>query len=440
MVTAGEPWPDVARLGAGPVGLTGPVGPVGYPGAPSAVGSAAPVGPVGYSGGVLDEVRGWLGRFILTAADSDLDILTLWAAHTFLCLETYTSPRLVLDSPVHGSGKATVLEHLQRLCHKPIQAASLSSPAMLARMLDKELRTVLIDEVDRTLSPKKEGVEELVAVLNSGYKRGGSRPVLVPTKEGWDVKEMTTYSPVAMAGNAPQLPEDTRSRSIRVLLLPDLEGRVECSDWEEIEPEAVDLGERLGQWAASVREVVRTVRPVLPEGCTGRAKERWSPLRRVAEAAGGTWPATADELIRRDLLEAQQDREDGMVTTPPAVKLLRDLYEVWEGEEHFTPTSSLVAALVRQSPEQWGPDSPYGRSLTVQRLGRMLAQGFKVHSGRQGDGPRGYYRGALAPVWRKLGVTPAIKPTGLTEPVEPTTNDTATGADVEDPVEPLWVS
>lgn len=402
------------------VGWTGSVGPVGlFPEAP-AVGPAGRVGPVGYSGEVLDRVRTWLGRFILTAHDGDLDLLVLWAAHTHLCLETYTTPRLIIDSPVPGSGKTTVLEHLYRLCLHPVQAASLSSPAMLARLLDVELRTILIDEVDRNLNPKKDGVEDLIAVLNSGYKRGGTRPVLVPVKDGWNVREMPTFSPVAMAGNAPNLPEDTRSRTIRVLLLPDLEGRVESSDWEEIEIDANDLGLSLVAWADEVRDVVRTVRPALPAGCTGRSKERWSPLRRVAEAAGGHWPATADELIRRDLIEAELDREDNMTTIPPTVKLLRDIHEVWQGDEHFTPTTVLVSELVLHNPAQWGPDSPYGRALTFQRLGRMLAQGFKVHSSRQGDGPRGYYRQALAPVWRKLGVTPLNEPTGPTEPAGPT--------------------
>ena len=402
------------------VGSTGLVGSVGSIPRGLAVGSAGSVGSVGYTGEVLDRIRTWLGRFILTVHDSDLDLLALWAAHTHLCIETYTTPRLVIDSPIHGSGKTTVLEHLQRLCLRPVQAASLSSPAMLARLLDVELRTILIDEVDRNLNPKREGVEDLIAVLNAGYKRGGTRPVLVPTKDGWNVREMPTFAPVAMAGNAPHLPDDTRSRTIRVLLLPDLEGRVEASDWEEIEIDACDLGASLAAWADEVRDTVRTVRPALPEGCTGRSKERWSPIRRVAEAAGGHWPAIADDLIRRDLIEAQMDREDGMVSTPPAVTLLRDIYELWPDGDDFTPTSWLVSELILHNPRAWGPESPYGKALTFQRLGRMLAQGFKVNSSRQGDGPRGYYRQSLAPVWRRMGITLGIEPTEPTEPVRPT--------------------
>jgi hypothetical protein len=55
---------------------------------------------------------------------------------------------------------------------------------LMTRMLDAEQRTILIDEADRSLDPKKEGVGELLAVLNSGYKRGGTRPVLVQVKGG----------------------------------------------------------------------------------------------------------------------------------------------------------------------------------------------------------------------------------------------------------------
>jgi hypothetical protein len=393
------------------VSSTDSVGSVGFvQGAPTPdrnVGSTSSVGPVGSSDGVLDRVSAWLRRFICTVHEEDIDLLTLWAAHTHLADVVYTTPRLVLDSPVPGAGKTTTLEHLGKLSLRPLQAASLSSPAMLARLLDQELRTILIDEADRNLDPKRPGVEDLIAIINAGYKRGATRPVTVPDgKNGWTVAEMPTFSPVALAGNAPHLPEDTRSRTIRVLLLPDYEGRVEDSDWEEIEVDALDLGIALAQWADTVRDVVRVVRPDMPEGCNGRSKERWSPLRRVAEVAGGRWPAVADALIRRDLLEAQMNREDGMVTTPPAVTLLRDLAEIWPADRAHLASSVLITNLITHNPQQWGEFSSFGKALTPQRMGRMLAQGFQVNSARQGDGPRGYYRQTLAPVWRRMGITP----------------------------------
>jgi len=376
---------------------------------------AAPDAPVSFEGSpepvqeevpLLDEVLIWLSRFICTMTDLDLDLLVLWVAHTWLCMETYTTPRLLLDSPVPGAGKTTVLEHLKHLCLNPVQIASLSSPALLTRMLDAGMRTVLIDEADRSLNPEKEGVAELLAVLNSGYKRGGTRPVLTPGKEGhWQVAEMPTFCPVAMAGNNPRLPDDTQTRTIRVLLLPDLEGQVEESDWEKLEEQADALGRRLGEWAEEVREQVRDNRPPLPDGITGRARERWSPLKRVAAAAGGRWPAIADQLALKDKEQTEMDREDGLTHQAPAVALLQHLRQIWPEGAAFVPTSQLLSDLIRCYPDQWGEGGPFTKALTAQRLGRMLSTAYKIHSTRlDRDGSRGYARSAFVTPWRRMGV------------------------------------
>ena len=357
----------------------------------------------------LDAVREWLARYLLTVNDSDLDLLALWAAHTHVVNETYTTPRLLLDSPVPGSGKTTALEHLSRLCVKPVQMAAVSSPALLARLLENELRTLLIDEADRTLRPDKDGTPDIIAMLNSGYKRGATRPVLVPEKGGgWVAKEMPTFAPVALAGNSPSLPDDTRSRLIRVLLLPDLEGRVHESDWELIEPDAVALGEQLAAWCELHRVEVAEVRPPMPDGITGRFREKWQPLARVAAIAGGRWPAVVDELAVQDKEQVEMDKDDGMIVAKPHVILLRHVAEAWPVGAAFLPASELVGLLIAEHPTMWGEFSPYGKTLTTQRCGRMLAQHFKLNTGRADDKnrTRGYFLNQFVPVWSRMGLTP----------------------------------
>ena len=297
----------------------------------AAVGGAGSTGTTGLVGSkveeVLNRVREWLERFICPMDPRDLDLLTLWIAHTHLIEETYTTPRLLIESPVPESGKTTVLEHAERLCLNPVQMATVSSPALMVRLLDKAMRTMLIDEADRSLNSDKAGIEDLIAVLNSGYKKGATRPVLVPVKGGgWDTAEMSTYSPVAMAGNQPRLPDDTLSRTIRVLIMPDHDGTVEDSDWELIEPEAKELAVDLAAWADAVREQVRSgPRPSLAEGAKARTKERWLPLKRVAVAAGGKWPGVVDNLVALDLERMRMDREEGIVNEKPHVALLRNI-------------------------------------------------------------------------------------------------------------------
>ena len=131
---------------------------------------------------VLDDIREWFARFIAVTDPDDLSILALWTPHTYLVPELYTTPRLQVDSTVFGSGKTTLLDHLAYLCLNPVQAANLSSPALIPRMLEAGPRTILLDEVDRSLHPDRPGVGEMIGILNSGYRVGATRPVLVPVK------------------------------------------------------------------------------------------------------------------------------------------------------------------------------------------------------------------------------------------------------------------
>lgn len=357
---------------------------------------------------LMNEVRTWLGTYILTATPEDLDMLTLWAAHTHLVNETWSTPRLLLDSPMPGSGKTTVLDHLNRLCLNPVQAASLSSPSLLARLLEAGPRTILIDEADRTLSPKADGVGELLAVLNSGYRRGASRPVLVPDKEeGWIAREMSTFGPVVMAGNAPDLPPDTRSRCTRVMLMPDLHGEVSDSNWQAIGPAAEDLGNRLFDWADSVRDAVANDTPELPDGLRGRNRERWEPLLRVARAAGGVWPAKCLELIHRDMEGQREEREAGLDRRPRHMQLLEDLRDVWPSDEPFMSTADLLAAIKARNPSYWGQMSKYGE-LTAQGMGRSMRSHFNLLTDREPTGARrrGYRLVTLEPLFARFCAAP----------------------------------
>lgn len=361
---------------------------------------------------LLLKVRQWWGTYITTVTEADLDLLTLFTVHTHLIAESYTTPRLQLDSPVHGAGKTTCLEHFERLCMRSVQMASISSPALMTRMLDAEQRTILIDEADRSLNPKKEGVDELLAVLNSGYKKGGTRPVLVQVKGGnWEPKEMPTFAAVVIAGNSPNLPEDTKSRIIRVLLLPDLDGRIEESDWELIEDDAAQLHDEIADWADRVRDTVRTERPALPEGVKGRFREKWAPLKRVAAAAGGEWPEKVDAMALQDIEQYELDKEDGLINERPGVVLLRHIHEIWPREDTgftaFTASLKIIDLLVGKYPSVWGAESPFGKELNTKRLGSMLARGYRIHSRLPTRGlPRGYSRADFAKAWRALGVTP----------------------------------
>lgn len=394
---AHDSWDLEAEMNADPAGFTGSTG---------LTGSTKRV-----DGTVLEAVKTHLARYLMPAAEHDLDVLALWAVHTHLCQETYTTPRLLISSPMPGSGKTTVLEHLERLAPHATPMSSVSSSALIPRLIAgrKDPTVLLIDEAEKALSPNKMGIEDVLGVLNSGYKVGGSRPVLIPSKEdGWVAQSLPTFAPVAMAGNSPDLPEDTMQRTITVLMFPANDGEVEETDWELLDMTARDLGLTIAEWADSIRVDVRATRPEVPKGCVGRIKERWLPLKRVAVFAGGDWPARVDRMILNDLEQMQQDKEEGLTTMRPHEHLAIDIHDVFASmDDDFLPTKDgLLPILIARHPERWGAASSFGKDLTAQRLGRMLSKSYSIRSERLTDGTqaRGYFRSQFVKAWRAVGV------------------------------------
>lgn len=119
----------------------------------------------------------------------------------------------------------------------------------------------------------------------------------------------------------------------------------------------------------------------------------------------------------------EMDREDGMTNLPPAVVLLQDIAKVWPGDRVFIASTLLVEELVEHDPHMWGPLSSYGKVLTVQRFGRMLVQAFKIHSTRQGDSKRGYFRHQFDVPFRRMNLTPPPGTDGTDGTAQPTAWD-----------------
>lgn len=391
----------------------------------------------------MDRLRTWHGRFILPIHDEDLDLLTVWILHTHYlepCM-IRTTPRLLVDSPLPASGKTTVLEHGNKFGYRGLQAATITSDALLARCLENGLRTILIDEAEKSLRPDRPVTKDLLAMVNSGYKRGGTRPVLVPTKSGsYEVKEMPSFAPVAMAGISPDLPGDTLSRSIRMLILPDRDGVVEPSDWEFIDEEADDLLREIESAVAESMQAVREHnRPELPEGIRGRMAEKWRPLKRIADVAGGRWPDAVDSLAVRELRIMTEDQEQEIHPEDRGLVLIRHMVIRWPrsagdgSREAFWETKHVVRDLKDTYPDDWGPSLYYPKGLTAQRIGRTLGIKWGVRASRAESlehRPRGYLWESLRHVATRVGAL------DLDDLVDPGSPDPKPGDPLEKPGRP----
>ena len=153
-----------------------------------------------------------------------------------------------------------------------------------------------------------------------------------------------------------------------------------------------------------------------------RLKERWNPLKRIAAVAGAQWSERVDHLILRDIESARQQSENGDLQLSVNLQLAKDLFAVFGTEPAFIPTVQLVAKLIRHNPDQWSISSFYGKDLTPQRFGRILANAYGLNSIRVGDSARGYHSDQFKRIWQQLGISP-LEPTEPTEPTEPPGGD-----------------
>lgn len=151
-----------------------------------------------------------------------------------------------------------------------------ATPTLIARVVANDRPTLLLDETDNLLDPKREGVGDLVSILNSGYRQGGVRPTLTPAKGGgWDVSQLPTYAAVALAGIGDHLPDSLRTRCIVIELDRAQPGEIQHTDWDEIEPQAHALRDQVTAWA---EQGLTTPKPKI-DGLHGREREVWLPLR-----------------------------------------------------------------------------------------------------------------------------------------------------------------
>ncbi len=174
---------------------------------------------------------------------NDAVAVTLWAAHTHVIDSFDIAPRLVLTSPMPGSGKSTVLRVLNRLCARARLTSNTTAAAVFRGVGASNPPTILIDEAD---SFKSDG--ELANILKQSHMRDAAVTERADKddKEGYKTKRFFTFAPIAIA--TLRAPDNAlRSRSLVISMQKPKRGdpppaRLQRADLDELDK----LGEELG--------------------------------------------------------------------------------------------------------------------------------------------------------------------------------------------------
>src|SRR5215471_5976687 len=367
---------------------------------------------------LLDDVHGFLGRFVIYPSIEAHDAHVLWIVHTHIMEAWESTPRIAFLSPEPASGKTRALEVAELLVPNPVEAVNVS-PAYLFRKVgdDKAKPTILYDEIDAVFGPKAKENEEIRALLNAGHRRGAMVGRCAVHGKTVKAEEICAFCAVALAGLG-WLPDTILSRSVIIRMR-------RRAPHEKVTPfrrriyakEGNGLRDQFAAWATDSIKTMIEARPEMPEGIEDRNADVWEALLAIAEAAGGHWLKRAHGAAVA-LVAAATDNEPSL-----GIRLLSDLRDVFGKAEQMT-TATVLEGLhgIKEAP--W--TDLKGKPLNDRGLATRLRQ-YGVRSKDLNVGGdirrKGYTREDLHDAWERYLAPAALSPdrsatsaTGATKP------------------------
>lgn len=301
---------------------------------------------------ILEEVRGFLSRYIMFSNAAQATAVTLWVAHTWAIEAFDFTPYLQISSPVKRCGKSRVFDCLKLLCAKPWATVSLTE-AVMFRKIEHEEPTLLLDEVDAIFTAKNgdDGKEALRALLNAGFERRATVTRCVGPEH--KLREFRVFCPKALAGIG-KLPDTVADRCIPIIMARQKPGEAaEKFRTRAVEPIAEPIAAALQAWSqkqTAVIDKLRVARPEMPGILSDRAADICEPLLSIADLAGGGGPGFARAAVV-ELCGGGGDVTDENTGTK-LLAAVRDIFRMSQADQ--ISTIDLLNALIeRDGDEPW---------------------------------------------------------------------------------------
>lgn len=313
---------------------------------------------------LLRELTAFFHRFVIFRDGRLPLLLAAWTVGTYVYRIFRVFPYLVLRSPTRRCGKSRVLDLLALVAFNASPRTTNPTEAQVFRGPSKNGGTLLLDEIEH-LRGEKETFQGLLAVLNSGFERGGAVQRLEKRGDRFMEISYPTYCPRALAGIA-RLAETLEDRSIIVFMSRKLKQEpVERFSPGRLEEEAQRLRDACYTWAltraADLTEIYEGEFPEL-QALDDRARDLWEPLLAIAMLADaeadrlGTpkVSASTSERLASTLVTLAHHlsgvRDEGDTTTVKLIEALDAIVEA-EGRDIYTPSELLE--LLRARNLEW---------------------------------------------------------------------------------------
>lgn len=148
-------------------------------------------------GDLIETIQSHLTRYIDFDEDSLATVIACWITLTY-CYESFDyCGYLAIRSPTPRCGKSRLLKLIRLFC---VDLSPITTQPTGATLYRTNRKVQLLDEIDQLRNKDKEAFAIAIAVLNSGFEKGGV--VERCEKEGgkFVMREYPTYGPKALAG------------------------------------------------------------------------------------------------------------------------------------------------------------------------------------------------------------------------------------------------
>jgi len=348
-------------------------------------------------------VRQLITRYVFLGED-EANAIALWVMMTHAVDAFHAVPYLSITSPEKRSGKTTLFEILRPLVARGYMT-SRDSVVALARKINDERVTLLLDEAELSFENRSSYALGLQQVFNAGYRRNGTY-----SSAGTDYD---VFGPKAFAANG-ELPDTIADRSIpnRLIRKPSTV-KLERFRYHEVESKAAGLRVLLERWGEDfvTRALAKSERtaPDEPAGLddfnSHRKADICEPLLLIAEECS---PETA-EAARKSLVTLcnSEEREPNL-----PIRALADIKAVFDAHVPsptlFDPPGANLKERIRSTDLLTAmkniEDAPWGRKFTTTDLASLLTKAFgpsvKPRTRRFGvTTQKGYDRSWFEPYW-----------------------------------------
>jgi hypothetical protein len=324
-------------------------------------------------------------------------MLAVWVLHTYAWLAWTRTPYLNVNSPVQECGKTLLCELIELVTWNPLLIMSMSA-AVLAREIEQNHPTLLIDEFDQTLAGDKETLSLVMGAINSGYRKSGKRLVSVQVKGGWESRRLSVFCPKVLSGIS-GLPAITASRCIPINMQRMKPGeRVADIDEYITEPEANELSNRCEVWSKAHLKQLRDARPEGLDTLGHRQREVSRPLLAIADAVENGWGERVRAALER-LFTAKRDLPDINIR----IRLLHDMRVVF-GDRKRISSRDAASQLGADADAPWSSWGRSGKPIAQSQLAKQLVYfGVTPRVQRNDDGTnlRGYDRAQFEDLWER---------------------------------------